>query len=146
MDHDTQIYVLLITVPYILCYGTYTSKYDISIDFHVTSNEICTWVWSHFELRHCSILPVCPRITSLPRGSFIISPASTKLKGGYTGSTLSVSPSVRLWTESCPLCIFNNTNWSISYLHILSSNFRRCVACNVCFRIDYWWTCQIYMI
>ena len=24
---------------------------------------------------------------------------------------------------------------SISYLHILSSNFRRCVACNVCFKI-----------
>ena len=25
---------------------------------------------------------------------------------------------------------------SISYLHILSSNFRRCVACNVCFKIQ----------
>ena len=40
----------------------------------------------------------------------IMSPASTKLKGVYTGFTLSrVCPSVRLWTESCPLCIFNNT-------------------------------------
>ena len=28
----------------------------------------------------------------------------------YTGITLSVSPSVRLWTESCPLCIFNHTH------------------------------------
>ena len=40
---------------------------------------------------------------------FIIPPASTKLKGEYTGFTLSVSLSVRLWTELCPLCIFNNT-------------------------------------
>ena len=40
----------------------------------------------------------------------IIPPASTKLKGGYTGITLSVCPSVRLWTESCPLCNFNNTH------------------------------------
>ena len=40
----------------------------------------------------------------------IIPPASTKLKGGYTGITLSVCPSVHLWTESCPLCIFNNTH------------------------------------
>ena len=38
----------------------------------------------------------------------------------------SVHPSVRLWTESCPLCIFYNTILQ-SYLHILSSNFRRCV-------------------
>ena len=49
--------------------------------------------------------------------SLFITPASTKLKGGYTGFTLSicpsvhpsVCPSVRLWTELCPLCIFNNT-------------------------------------
>ena len=40
----------------------------------------------------------------------VIPPASTKLIGGYTGITLSVCPSVRLWTESCPLCIFNNTH------------------------------------
>ena len=43
-----------------------------------------------------------------------IPPASMKLTGGYTGITLSVCPSVRpsvrLWTKSCPLCIFNNTH------------------------------------
>ena len=41
-------------------------------------------------------------------------PASSKLKGGYTGLTLSVRlslcPSVHLWTESCLLCIFNNAH------------------------------------
>ena len=45
----------------------------------------------------------------------IIPPASTKLKGGILVSPcpsvrLSVRPSVRLWTESCPLCIFKNTH------------------------------------
>ena len=51
----------------------------------------------------------------------------------------SVRPSVRLWSESYPLCIFNNNLqhvWSISYLHILSSNFRRFVTCKVCFNIQ----------
>ena len=28
---------------------------------------------------------------------------------------------------------------SISYLHILSNNFRRCVACNGCFKINVFW-------
>ena len=38
-------------------------------------------------------------------GFIIIPSASTKLKGGYTCFTLSVG----LWTQSCPLCIFDNT-------------------------------------
>ena len=43
----------------------------------------------------------------------------------------SVRPSVRLWTESFPLCIFHNTRLavSISYLHIFSDSFWRCVVC-----------------
>ena len=32
-----------------------------------------------------------------------------EVERGYTGFILSVCPSVPLWTESCPLCIFNNT-------------------------------------
>ena len=56
--------------------------------------------------------------------TIIIPPALTKLKGGILVSPcpsiplsirlsvcLSVRPSVCLWTESCPLCIFNNTHW-----------------------------------
>ena len=49
----------------------------------------------------------------------IIPPASTKLIGGILVSPCpsvrpSVCPSVRLWTKSCPLCIFNNTQfWRI---------------------------------
>ena len=35
--------------------------------------------------------------------------ASTKMNWGYTGFTLPLCPSVPLWTESCPLCIFKNT-------------------------------------
>ena len=65
-----------------------------------------------------------------------IPPASTKLKGGIL---VSPCPSVRL-----SVCGQNGVRsvsstiviGSISYLHILSSNFRRCVACNGCFKIQ----------
>ena len=80
----------------------------------------------------------------------IIPPTSTKLKGGYTGNTLSVCPSV------CPsvrpsvrlsVCGQNRVRsvsstiliGSISYLHILSSNQRRCVTCNASFKILKFW-------
>ena len=69
--------------------------------------------------------------------TIIIPPASTKLKGGYTAFTLSVCPSVRL-----SVCGENHVHSvsstilvrSISYLHILSSNFRMCVVAYVCFK------------
>ena len=55
-------------------------------------------------------------------------PASTKLKGGYTCFMSSVRLSVcgqnRVRSVSSTILV-----GSISYLHILSSNFRRCVAC-----------------
>ena len=66
----------------------------------------------------------------------IIPPASTKLKGGYTGFTSSVRLFSRLYV--CPsVCGQNRVHsvtstilsGSISYLHILSTNFMRCVAC-----------------
>ena len=53
------------------------------------------------------------------RINLIIPPTSMKLKGGYTGFTLPICPSIR----------------SISYSHILSRNFRRCVTYKVCFKI-----------
>ena len=44
----------------------------------------------------------------------------------------SIRLSVRLWTKSCPLCIFHNTRRiHIIFAH-LSSNFKRCVACKDC--------------
>ena len=63
---------------------------------------------------------------------FIIPPASTKLKGGYTGFTLSVCGQNGVRSVSSTILIR-----SFLYLHILSSNFRRCVACNVCFKIKH---------
>ena len=53
-----------------------------------------------------------------------------KLKGGYTGFTLSVCGQNHVRSISSTIHV-----GSISYLHILSSNLRRCVACNVCFKI-----------
>ena len=49
---------------------------------------------------------------------------------GYTGFTLSVCGQNRVRSVSSTILI-----GSISYLHILSSNFRRCATCNVCFEI-----------
>ena len=67
----------------------------------------CTFLWGHMTLpQQNTSFSDFQTITV----KIIIPPASTKLKGGYTGITLSVCPSVRLWTESCPLCIFNNTH------------------------------------
>ena len=50
-------------------------------------------------------------------------PASTKLKGGYTSFTLSV----RLWTEKCPLCVFNNTRWiHYIFVHLIKQLLKVC--------------------
>ena len=65
--------------------------------------------------------------------------ASTKLKEGYTGFTLLAYLSVRM-----SVCGQNRVRsvsstiliGPISYLHIAWSNFRRCVACNVCLQIQ----------
>ena len=43
----------------------------------------------------------------------------------------SARPSVRLWTESCLLCIFHNNCWINSIFIIPSSNVRKYVTCEV---------------
>ena len=76
------------------------------------------------------------QITSL---MIVIPPTSTKLKGGYTGFTsyvrLSVGLSICGQNHVCSVASTIPAR-SISYLHILSNNFRRCVACKVCFKIQ----------
>ena len=63
----------------------------------------------------CSLL--CISLNFVCKSSICISYhytlCSTKLKGVYWFHLvhLSVCPLVRLWTESCPLCIFHNTCW-----------------------------------
>ena len=42
--------------------------------------------------------------------TFFYTPTRFNNEGGYAGITLSICPSVRLWTESCLLCIFNNSH------------------------------------
>ena len=68
----------------------------------------------------------------------IIPSTSTKLKGGYTGFTLSVCPSVHpsvrpsvcLWTESCLLCIFNNSCWiHFIFAHLIKQAASEGVLC-----------------
>ena len=73
----------------------------------------CHGCWCHGSLRRhvissYDIDQFIPEYSSLsPRKvTLFMPPASTKLKGGIL---VSPCPSLRLWTESCPLCIFNNT-------------------------------------
>ena len=72
----------------------------------------------------------------VPLGHY--TPRFNEVERGYSGITLSVCLSVRLSVcgqnrvRSVSSRIFIG---SISYLHILSSNFRRCVACNARFKI-----------
>ena len=68
--------------------------------------------------------------------TIFIPPASTKLKGDILVSPCPpVRPSVCGQNHVCSVSSTILVG-SISYLHILSSNFRRCVACNVCFKIQ----------
>ena len=56
-----------------------------------------------------------------------------KLKGGYNGFTLSVRPSDLLWTELCPLCVFNNTYW----FHFIPVHIMLCMKLFFFFRIPW---------
>ena len=127
----------------------------------ITSSSCLTWeTWrksyrllkgTRKKLQVCEILFICFQFVST---NFIMPPTSTKLKGGYTGFTLSVRPLTRpdlhhvvglFILREVRLCVCGQNRvcavsstiliGSISYLHILSSNFRRCVACTVCFKI-----------
>ena len=62
-----------------------------------------------FELESPNLLQTCILGYSqmVLKMEVIIPSASTKLKGGIM---VSPCPSVRLWTESCPLCILDNTH------------------------------------
>ena len=84
------------------------------------------YCFCNYKSNHESCILICIYCSSF----FIIPSASTKLKGGYTGITLSVCPQNRVHSVSSTILI-----GSISYLHILASNVRRCVACNAHFKI-----------
>ena len=107
---------------------TLPRKLEDVITYH--SNIITKEIYTHGPLLLMEISQT-RRFTAC----IIIPPASTKLIGGYTGITLSVRLSVcgqnRVRSVSSTILI-----GSISYLHILSSNFRRCVACNARFKIQ----------
>ena len=62
---------------------------------------------------------------------WVIIPPFNEVKRGYTGFTLSVCGQNRVRSVSSTILV-----GFISYLHILSSNFRRYVACKVCFKIQ----------
>ena len=94
--------------------------------------DICVMI----RLVSKSMYPFHPILYTRYILNLIIPPASTKLKGGILVSPcpsvcLSVCGQNRVRSVSSTILI-----GSISYLHILSSNLRRCVACNAHFKIQ----------
>ena len=127
-----------------LWYYEYRKNVNIYYEYRKNVNILCMVQWAdHITMwLNSNHTPTFQTMCSQPDPVFI-HPASTKLKGGYTGFTLSVCPSVRP-SVRLSVCGQNRVRsasstiliGSISYLHILSNNFRRCVVCNGCFKIQ----------
>ena len=80
----------------------------------------------------CDILVLCidPATTNCNFTAFIhYIPASTKLKGGILVSLCpSLCPYVRMWTESCPHSIFNNTRQIyFIFTHLIKQHLKVCL-------------------
>ena len=107
---------------------------------------IVGWPWSNHVcvcVCECASVSVCN-----------YTPASMKLKGGYTGFTLSVClsihpsvrPSVSLWTESCPLCIFHDTSrFHFIFTHLINQLQKLCSMLRFLKSLKFWqfiWNCN----
>ena len=104
-------------------------------------NGFLAWLIWPFEYQCCSyMVSIFPKRTKrrshLPYVNNFLYPCFNEVERGYTGFTSSVRPSVRLsvWSSVCGQNVARSVSstilaWSLSYLHILSNNFRRCVAC-----------------
>ena len=104
------------------------------LDFNAHAERICTKAGNELVLCNDWLLVFSNTTVCWPfmRAIFIPPhpPASTKLKGVYTGIASSVCGQNRV--RSVPSTILIG---SISYLLILSSNLRRCVACSTHYQI-----------
>ena len=70
-------------------------------------------------IKACSILGSKPSPAPMP---LLYPPLQRSWKGGIL---VSPCPSVRLWTESCPLCIFNNTHRiHFIFAHLINSTYQ----------------------
>ena len=78
----------------------------------------------HAKLSLITILPTVRYEASLFKGTFYYNLGSTQVEGGILVSSC---PSVRLWTESCPLCIFYNTRWvNLIFAHLIKQLQKVC--------------------
>ena len=81
-----------------------------------------------FRIQRTSRCPEFTAVLSIPYLFFII-PALNEVEWVYTGFKLFVCPSVRLWTESCPLCIFHSTNRThFIFTHLINKLQKVCRA------------------
>ena len=117
---------------------TKTTYRNILTDFR---NAFKTMIWCIGTIYHETIHFICFMLPWVLHAGYPIyyTPSTTKLLGVYWFH--SVRPSVPRPYRVCPPSYVRSVAptvlvGSISYLHILSSNFRRCVPCQV--------SCKIY--
>ena len=134
-----------------LCVTNHGSLYFVLWNLHL---EIWYFHWFSYHMQrnmHMSLVPFWAQAlsdyTCMPQdhftgpGEILLYPALQRswkediqvspCPSVRTSVRLSVCGQNRIRSISSTILI-----GSISYLHILSSSFRRCVACNVCFRIQ----------
>ena len=118
------------------------SHWSIAVPLLFTVGHSVAVLWCHTSTYCDVILSNCPQnISKWVTYIFPPSSSSTKLKGGILVSPCpSVCPSVCGQNHVCSVSSTILVG-SISYLHILSSNFRRCVMCKLCFK-----TVNVYIL
>ena len=82
-----------------------------------------------FRIQRTSRCPEFTAVLSISYLFFFIIPPLNEVEWVYTGFNLLVSPSVRLWTESCPFCIFHSTNRThFIFTHLINKLQKVCRA------------------
>ena len=118
-------------------YNTILSFYNIKTlleEFAKKSN--IPWIW---RIIYWHKLPYMKKTRK--KNKYAVQLASWQLRSNSSNMSVRLSICGQDHVRSVSSTILVG---SISYLHILSSNFRRCVACDICFKIQKFW--QILLI
>ena len=111
-----------------------TRRWNLRVpDLQTGCRDLTTWWGSRIVAPAMAICPTALRWMSQNLIGDHYTPLN-KVEGGYTGFTMSICPSICGQNRGHSVSSTILTE-SISYLHILSSNFRRCVVCKVFIKI-----------
>ena len=111
----------VIIINGVLCKRSVFSTAQIT--HRIVSHLVFVFVWCNCNTSYLVVRFLYPPLQQSWKGGILVSPCPSV--------RLSVCGQNRVRSVSSTILI-----GSISYLHILSSNFRRCVACNARFKIQ----------